>query len=381
MRNSPRVILFFPSLPDGMKFLHRKQSSFPLLLKTGGLAFAFLLLGGCGGSDAQNGGGEYSVNAVVAPVEKRAIEEKLFLVGSLEAIEEVDLVSEVDARVVEIAFEEGEAVEKGQLLLKLDQRKLAAAVAEMQARFNLAKANLERFANLLRKETISEQDFDQAEAEFDSAKAMLELAQEQLEDATITAPFDGVMTERLVSLGQYMSRGQALASLVDMNPLEVEFNVPERYIGQLALGQKIDVGVEAYANEAFTGEVIFISPRVDRDTRTVLVKAQVENADRRLKPGMFGNLELIFQAREAALVIPEAAISYMGDQASVVIVNEEGRAEFRDVEPGLRLAGEAEILSGLEEGQRVVVEGFQKMRPGSLVNISVESREYGMEVE
>lgn len=338
------------------------------------------ILAGCGKpSGSGGGGGDFPVSAVVAPVSEQQLEEKIFLVGSLEAIEEIDLVSEIDARVIEINFEEGEFVSKGRVLIRLDARKLQAAVSEMQARFNLAKANLERSETLLNRETISQQDYDQAEAEFDAARALLQLAEERLDDATISAPFDGVMTERLISLGQYMSRGQALASLVVVNPLEVQFNVPERYIGQLQMDQEIEITVEAYPGELFGGNVIFISPRVDRNTRTVLVKAQIANADRRLKPGMFGNLELIFKAREAALVIPEAAISYSSDQASVVVMNNEDKAEFREVEVGIRLAGEAEILEGLSDGERVVVEGYQKMRPGSRIQISIESREYGID--
>ncbi|MGC9452118.1 MAG: efflux RND transporter periplasmic adaptor subunit [Oceanipulchritudo sp.] len=350
-----------------------------------GFTLFFLLAGllalpGCGEKQENKAaGGGYPVSAVVAPVEKTALEEKIFLVGSLEAIDEVDLISEVDARVVELNFEEGETVQKGQLLIQLDARKLEASLAEMRSRYQLAKTDLDRAAILLERETISEQDYDQAEAEFDAARALLDLAEERLEDATIRAPFDGIMTERLISPGQYTSRGQKLASLVQMHPLDVEFNVPERYIGQLESGQRIEIGVEAYPEEAFEGEVVFISPRVDRASRTVLVKARVGNVDRRLKPGMFGNLELIFQARGEALVIPEAAISYTGDKATVVVMNAEGKAEFRPVEVGIRLAGKAEILSGLETGERVVVEGFQKMGPGTTVQVSIESRRYGIE--
>jgi membrane fusion protein (multidrug efflux system) len=336
---------------------------------------------GCGKETGGNNNGGYSVNAVVAPVKASVLEEKIFLIGSMEAIDEVDLVSEVDARVTELNFEEGEPVSKDQLLIQLDARKLEAAVAEMRARYQLAKADLDRSATLLERETISEQDYDKAEAEFDSAEALLNLAVERLEDAAIRAPFHGVMTERLVSLGQYTTRGDKLASLVEMDPLEVAFNVPERYVGQLREGQRIETSVEAWPDEVFSGNVVFLSPKVDRTSRTVLVKARIANPDLRLKPGMFGKIELIFKARDAALVIPEAAISYANDDASVVVMNADGQAEFRQVQVGLRLAGEAEIISGLEAGERVVVEGFQKMGPGTPINISPESSRYGVEPE
>lgn len=343
-------------------------------------ALSGLFLAGCGKPPAsQNQGGDFPVNAVIAPVEERVLEEKIFLVGSLEAIEEVELVSEIDARVTEILFEEGETVAAGDSLIHLDDRKLKASVAEMQARYDLARANVERSRTLLERNTISRQEFDQALAEFDSARATLDLAREQLEDATIQAPFMGVMTERLISDGQYMTRGQPLASLVKTDPIEVEFNIPERYIGQLRLDQRIEITVEAWPNDRFAGEVSFIAPRVDRNSRTILLKARIPNQEGRLKPGMFGSLELIFRVREAALIIPESAISFTGDQASVVVMNTDGQAEFRQVVVGTRLAGDAEITDGLNEGERVVVEGFQKMRPGSTIIISEESRDYGIE--
>ncbi len=337
---------------------------------------------GCS-DEASSGAGqqEWAVSSIIAPVKIHALEEKIFLVGSLASIEEVDLVSEIDARVTEINFDEGQPVQEGQVLVRLDDRKLVAAVAEARSRYDLARTDLDRNASLLERESISQQDFDRAEAEADSAKAQLDLVQDQLEDATIKAPFDGVMTERMISLGQYLTRGQILASLVQVNPLEVQFNVPERYIGELQSGQQIEISIEAWPDESFTGKVVFISPRVDRDSRTILVKALIDNPDGRLKPGMFGQLNLVFRTKEDALVIPEAAISYTGDQAMVVVMNDEKRAEFRTVQVGLRMAGEAEILDGLSEGERVVVEGYQKMGPNSLIRISGESAKYGIEVE
>jgi len=374
----------FPTLPmnctcsQSLPFRLRKPLSssrwiLPLL--------AALFLAGCGRDENSGPQGAYAVSAVVAPVSEERLEEKILLVGTLEAIEEVDLISEVEARVEAIQFEEGESVEQGAVLIRLDDRKLTAAVSEMQARFNLAKANLERSRTLLDRETISEQDFDQAEAEFDSAEALLDLARERLADAVVRAPFNGVLTERLVSTGQFMTRGQVVASLVAVNPLEAQFNVPERYIGQIKEGQAIEISIEAFPDESFSGDVVFISPRVDRETRTVLVKAVIQNTDNRLKPGMFGRLELIFASREATLVIPEGAIQYRGDQASVVVMGAQGTAEFRNVTVGSRLADKAEILSGLEPGERVVVEGFQKMGPGTSIQISAESSKYGISAD
>jgi RND family efflux transporter MFP subunit len=124
--------------------------------------------------------------------------------------------------------------------------------------------------------------------------------------------------------------------------------------------------------------VFFISPQLDERNRTISMKANIDNTDGRLKPGMFANLELVFQARQNALIVPEQAISYRGDQASVVVMGQDGKAEYRDVGVGLRLSGNAEVTSGLMAGDFVVVEGYQKMSPGSQILISPKSVQYGV---
>lgn len=333
-----------------------------------------VLAGGCGKPPAADGQyGDFPVTAVVAPAKVMVLEDKISLVGSLNAINAVDLVSEIDARVEEILFDEGEAVQQGDVLFRLEQRKLSATVAQTTARYKLARTNLERAASLLQRQTISQQDYDQAAAEFEAIEASLELEKERLADATLIAPFSGMLGEHFVSRGQFTTRGQLLASLVSIDPIEVEFYVPERYCGQLKTGQSIDISVEAYPGQRFDGLITFISPKVDLASRTVLVKARLSNPEAVLKPGMFGNLELVFTLVEDALVIPEAALQFNRDQASVVLMDGDGKAVFRDVEVGARLPGYAQIVSGLIEGDQVVVEGYQKMRPGSAILISDES--------
>lgn len=362
-------------MPECMQYGHPGVSGSSSVTVVGLLAL--LCLAGCGKPPAGDGAyGDFPVTAVVATAQTRVLEDKISLVGSLNAIDAVDLVSEVDARVEDILFEEGQPVEKGDVLIRFDDRKLAAAVAQTTARYNLARTNLDRAASLLERQTISQQDYDQAAAEFDAIRAVLELEKERLSDATLVAPFAGILSEHSVSRGQYTSRGQLLASLVSIQPIEVAFHVPERYCGQLALGQGIAISVEAYPEKAFSGNIAFISPQVDLASRTVLVKARLDNGAGLLKPGMFGSLELVFTAEEQALVIPEAALQYNRDQASVVIMDAEDKAVFREVSVGTRLAGFAQILSGLKEGDRVVVEGYQKMRPGSTILISPESSRF-----
>ncbi len=333
-----------------------------------------IILAACGKPTTQGGGnGAIPITAIVTEVGRKSVDETIFLVGNLIAKESIDIRSETEAKVSFIGFEEGAQVTEGQVLFRLDDGKLQAQVDEAQARFELANLDNERGIALLGKKTISKQQYDQFRSSLDATQASLRLVREHMNDAIITAPFPGKMSTREVSLGQFVNVGQALSSLIQTNPLEVEFNVPERYLGKLNIGQSIKLASVAYPGEVFHGTVIFISPLLDERNRSVLMKADINNDDGRLKPGMFTSLDLVFNSRDNAIVIPEQAISYQGEKTIVVVMNSEDIAEFRPVEVGLRLPGEAEITSGLAEGERIVIEGYQKMSPGSQILISADS--------
>lgn len=346
-----------------------------------GIALA-AVLSGCGKPPAQTGPvGEMPVQAIIGLASQQPLEETIFLVGNLRARERIDIRSEIDARISRVGAHEGELVEAGQVLFVLDDAKLAAAVEEAQARFDLARQDFQRGEMLLERKTISLQQFDQFRTTLDATRAALRLAREQRNDATITAPFRGTIGERLVSPGQFVDRGELLSTLTQTDPLEIEFNVPERYIAQIREGETLALTTAAWPDERFQARIFFTAPAVDEASRTVLVKGRIDNADGRLKPGMFANLNLVFRARENAIVVPEQAISYRGNDAQLVVMNVDGRAEFRPVDVGLRLAGKAEITSGVTAGERVVIEGHQKMGPGVRITVAPESRQYGVEPE
>ena len=324
---------------------------------------------GC--SSKEEAGGppqQFAVNVIVAPVEQRTVTKEIDLVGSLASNERVELKSEISGVINEILFEEGGTARKGQLLISLDDVKLKARLAESEANFSVARTNRDRNEILLKSNTISEQAYDQSIGEFDAAQANTELRRRELEDARIRAPFDGVIGLRRVSPGQYIQVGQVLTVLVNIDPIKANFDVPERYIGVLKTGQKISISVAAYTNRTFHGEVYFISPEVSETTRNVLVRAVIDNADGSLKPGMFGNLRLIVDVKHDALVIPETAVVVRADTTLVWTVDENNTAQIRIVKPGLRLDGAVEILEGLDELDRVITEGHQKLGPGFPVN-------------
>ncbi len=334
------------------------------------LSFAAVLIvtGGCGKKKPPMQGG-WAINVVAFKSVAQPIEEKISLVGTMAANESVEIKSEIDGVVESIEFEEGQSVNKGQLLFQIDEKKLKAKLAQSEANLKMAAASRKRYEQLSQSKSVSGQEVDQAVATYEANAATVELTKEELKDATVQAPFEGVMGARLVSLGQFVTKGTKLTSVVDENPMKAQFNVPERYLGVLKKGQKVTIEVAAYSGQSFSGEVYFISSEVDELTRTTLVKALVSNPDSKLKSGMFATLKLIISVKDNAVVIPETAIMYQGDVASVFIVGAENKAEQRQVTTGIQLAGMVEIASGIKEGEVVVVEGVQKIRPGGQLNV------------
>jgi len=320
--------------------------------------------------------GNQSVRVVTETAREQNIAEDIRLVGTLSANESVSIASEIAGIVENIHFEEGDTVKRDHLLLKLNTNKLEAQIAETKAEYDLAKANYERGKSLIKENVISVEEFDQRESSFRNLEGLLENRREQLEDAFIRAPFEGVLGERMVSPGQYINAGQTLTRLVDLAPIKAEFKVPERFIGQLEMDQSVAITVSPYPNKTFRGKVYFISPEVDESTRTILVKARIPNEDTLLKPGMFANLELTLDVRRGAVVIPESAVFLQGDQKFVYVFQEDGTAGLRPVTTGRRLPGRVEIISGIESGERVIAEGHpQKLFPGVAVT-EAESEEF-----
>jgi membrane fusion protein (multidrug efflux system) len=314
------------------------------------------------------------VQVVAVEARRQSVSETLPLVGALAANEMVEIKSETEGTVQEILFQEGQFVKKGDLLVKLDETKFAASLAQAEANLKLAQATFERNQRLLQDKLISQQEFDQSASAYTVSLRVVDWMRRQLEDALIHAPFDGVISARQISPGQVISKNSTLTWLVDLDPVKVEFNVPERFLSQLRVGQPIQINVAAFPGSKFPGKVFFIAPYVDPEEHTALVKAEVPNPERALKPGMFANLDLTLTVREQAVVIPEAALSQMleGNRANVLIVTETNTVDLRPVQLGVRLAGHVEVLSGLRGGEKVIVEGTQKVGPGSPVKLAPE---------
>lgn len=339
-----------------------------------GVVAATGLCPGCRKSPAAAGvPAGFAVQAVVVVAREHPVAESLALVGSLVANEMVELKSETEGTVQEIRFQEGQRVKTGDPLILLDETKFAAAAAEAEATFKVSASNFERAKTLSQQKLISKQELDQNAASFQAAQAAFDLKKRQLKDARITAPFSGVVSARRISPGQVIDKNTLLTILVDLDPVKVEFNVPERFIGQLKIGQKIMVKLVAYPDRSFEGEVYFIAPYVDEVQRTALLKGKIPNPNNELKPGMFANLDLTLQIKDRAIVIPESAVLSSGDRTMVYVVDNQDTAQVRPVRLGIRQAGMVEILTGLATGERVVAEGIQKVRPGGKVKAAEKS--------
>lgn len=326
--------------------------------------------GGCTKKAAGKAGAPPPVQVIVVEAKRQPVSETLSLPATITPNESVEIKPETDGIVQQINFGEGERVEQGRTLVQLDESKFAAAVAEAEANLKLSQANFERAKQLFQDKLISQQDFDQTAATFAVNQAGLELKRRQLKDARVSAPFGGIVGSREVSPGQVVSRTTTLTWLVDLDIVKVEVKVPEKYLRQLRLGQPMEFTVAAFPDEPFRGEVYFISPQVDEGTRTALVKARISNSEAKLRGGMFASLDLTLQLRDNAIVIPEPALMSNGDKFSVFVVTETGTAQLRPIEVGYRLAGKAEIVKGLKAGEKVVVEGVQKLRPGGAVKLA-----------
>lgn len=332
-----------------------------------GVAALLLAGAGCGGG---NGGGHPQGMSMPVVYEEAVIEsldETLILVGTLVGDEEVDISFNRSGRVVEIQFEEGDSVGKGEVLAVLDTRVLNAMLRQAEAAHALAEADFRRGERLYEQRTISEQELDQLRAAFETAEANLNRVREELADATLTAPFSGVLGRRHVSPGRYVSAGDPLTRLVVLDPLKVEFSVPERYFSRLQIGWRVGLHVAAWPGVGFEGTIDFIGPEVDARTRTIPVNARVDNADGRLRPGMFARVELQTTGLGERLMISEAALMVRGKEEFIFIIGADDLVEVRVVETGLRHEGRIEIVSGLDAGERVIIEGIQKVGPGSKV--------------
>ena len=310
-----------------------------------------------------------AVSVEAIKVQRLALPQGITAVGSLRSDESITLRPEVAGRISAIQFREGERVAKGAPLVKLDPSVTQAELQQAQANMVLAKAKYDRAIDLQGKGFISGQARDEAENNLKVGEAALALARAKLAKLSIEAPFSGIIGLRSVSVGDYVKEGADMVNLEAIDPLKVDFRVPEIYLSQIRVGQSLQMTLDAVPGKTYEGKVFAINPLVDTAGRAVVIRAQVRNQDTTLRPGMFARVRLLTHETQEALVVPEQAIVPQGDEWFVYRVVD-GKAQRAKVEIGQRRDGKAEVMKGLRDGDVVVTAGQLKIRDGVPVQVA-----------
>ncbi len=323
----------------------------------------------------------------LAPASEITLLDTVRGVGTLRPLQKVEIKPETSGRIKAVHFQDGGFVSKDKILFELEQQKLLrrlssqeAALEEARAKLRNLRRNYERFSMLREQEMISEDDYEQVKTEMESTtatvrrlRADLEHVREEIKETIVRAPFDGYVSQRLVDPGSFVSQGETLTVLYQVDPLRISFYLPEKYFGQTQLGQKVRVAVPAYPDQSFEGALNYISPSVEESTRNFMVRADIENPGNLLRPGFFAQATLILGQKKDALVIPEKALVATRDGFMVFKVDpENGRAIGTRVSTGMRRPGVAQITDGLSGGDMVVTAGHMQLEDQSRVNIVEE---------
>lgn len=334
------------------------------------ITLASLLLSSCSkkepASEDSNKNAQGARNVETTLIARANMTSTLSLVGSIEANESADIRTELAGNLIEVFFDEGKPVAKGQKLAKIDDREIIAQLKETEAQLPLATQTRDRYQRLIKTKSIPQADLDQAESELATLQATADRLRVRLSKTTITAPFTGTAGARNVSPGDFIDPTKSITNVVDVSKLKINFYVPERYYSQLKLGGKINLrlGINGELSTV-TGTIYFISSVIDPATRSAQVKAWIDTPPTSLIPGMFTNVDLILETRENTLTVPEQALlaSAKGDALIVLGPATDGAHPITivPVKTGLRELGRVEISpiipDSIKEGSQIVAAG------------------------
>lgn len=297
--------------------------------------------------------------------ETATLENKMVIGGSLRSNEEIDLMAEVSGKITGIHFKEGEVVKKGQLLVKINDDELRATLRRLEAGRKLASDNATRLKSLLAKGGISQQEYETAATEVSSLDEEMNRVEAQIGKTSIIAPFSGRVGLRSVSEGSFVAPNTKIASLVNDDPVKLDFSVPEKFASAIEPGQRVKVFMHGL-DSPFVATVYAKEPRIDEATRSLSVRAEAPNTDGKLLPGSFARVEMAFKPTPGSVTVPaEAIVPVLKGQKVYVVKN--GSAVEQMVETGIRNESLVEITSGVSAGDSVVVSGILGLKPGSKV--------------
>jgi membrane fusion protein, multidrug efflux system len=375
---------------------------------------------GCGSRDREAiaaAGAPEILSVVTSPVVEEPVTRYIQVSGTLAAQEEAEVAAEVTGRVVATPIERGSRVARGGTLIQIADAEVAAQaqeadanaaqiearlgtasgaafevervpeVANARAAFELAETEFARTKMLQERQLVSRSEFDQKQAQVEAsrrqyevakngaeqqyqalmgARARVAMARKALADTVVRAPFDGVVGERLVSVGDYVTRGTKIASVMRVSPLRLELTVPAQYVTAVAVGSAVSLEVDAVPGQTFVGQVRFVSPALRSETRALVVEAVVDNTDGRLKPGLFATARIEQAAKSPALLVPATAVQKTATAHRVFVVTGD-HAEERLITTGQTEGERIEATSGLTAGERVVVSGLERLKDGTRV--------------
>jgi membrane fusion protein (multidrug efflux system) len=303
----------------------------------------------------------------VATIERGNLIDQFVAVGSFEAVQSIQVVSEVSGIVRELPFREGEPVAKGTLIARLEDSELAASLARAEATLEQAQNSYERVRSVVEQKAAAPQDLDDALATLRVAEAEAALARARLDKTRIRAAFAGHLGPRLVSDGSYLQAGQTITELTQLDELEVVFNAPERFLPRMNVDAEVTVSTPAYPGVSVDGHIYVVDPVVDPTTRTIEIIARVPNPGLRFRPGMSADIVAVLGQKSDALLVPSAAVFAEGNETLVYVVGPDSTVVRTPVVLGARLAASVEVVDGIEAGAQVVRAGHQKLFPGAKV--------------
>ncbi|OGU74524.1 MAG: hypothetical protein A2V93_08415 [Ignavibacteria bacterium RBG_16_34_14] len=331
------------------------------------LTLLIMLIPGCA---EQTGGGEFSMPPMpveVAQVKVQRVADHFEAVGTIEAIEAIIVVSEIDASVISLPFEEGGFIKQGELIAQLDDSQLKGEVLRTEALYTQSQASYNRIKTLVDQKAGALQTLDNAAADLKVAEANLELAKARFNKTRITAPFSGMVGSRRVSVGSFLRAGGIITELANIDEIRVTLSVPESYLSDLKRGSEVTVTSNAYPDHKVKGRVLVIEPVVDPVMRTARIVVHVPNPGRKFLPGMSANVSVVLKERSNALTIPSESVFASGNQSFVFIVKPDSTVARVEVTLGTQLPDVVEVVKGLRQGDQVVKAGHQKLFDGAKV--------------
>jgi membrane fusion protein (multidrug efflux system) len=342
--------------------------------RTGGIVAGLTVLAlvaGCSNGKAKDKDAEATETSVpveVQPVRRAAMVAVYAGTAPIEAHDEAVVVAKVGGEVRQINVEEGDTVKAGQVLARLDGDRLRLEVAQSEANLRKLERDYTRFQELSGKGLVAKGTVENAKFDLDALRAGYDRARLELSYTEIRAPIAGVVSARNIKLGNTINANDPTFTVTDLDPLVAYVHVPEKEFPKLAPGQPAEVMVDALGGTRFTGTIAFISPTVDPQTGTFRAKLEVPDASRRLKPGMFARVNIVYERRENALQVPRNSILDSDGSQSVFVVSG-NKAEQRRIKPGLVNGGWVEVTEGLKGDERIVVVGQGGLKSGTLVKV------------